>query len=82
SIIDLIRVGAHYAISSLFMEYSKNTLINEYQVFSKVQHKLRAGSHELNVGKVLIRSSITEEEKELSYAVVSLGNHNMIGAVR
>ncbi|MFW5710037.1 MAG: DUF3536 domain-containing protein [Bacteroidota bacterium] len=82
SIIDLIRVGAHYAISSLFMEYSKNTLINEYQVFSKVQHKLRAGSHELNVGKVLIRSSITEEEKELSYAVVYLGNHNMIGAVR
>ncbi len=82
SIIDLLRVGAHYAISSLFIDYPKDALINEYRAFNKAQHKLKAGNQELGVGKTDIRSNITEEEKIISYAVLYLGDHNVMCGVR
>lgn len=80
-VIDLIRVGAHYAISSIFREYPKNTTISAYKTTSQAFYKEEAGVQKLAIGKTLVKSDITEEEKMLSYAVLYLGGHNIMGGV-
>ncbi len=81
-IIDLLRVGAHYAISSLFLDYPENTTISAYNATSKAFMRREAGEQKIVIGKALIHSEITEEEKFLSFAVLHLGGHNIAGGIR
>ena len=81
-IVDLMRVGAHYAISSLFHEYPKNTSIDAYSADSLAFYKREAGEHKMGVGKTIIQSRITGEEKTMTYAVLHLGGHNVLGGIR
>jgi alpha-amylase/alpha-mannosidase (GH57 family) len=80
--IDLLRAGAHYAISSLFEEYPETIQMFSYTTSSEVYELEAAGIQRLAVGKALVHSDITGEEKEIGFAVLHLGNHNLIGGVR
>jgi alpha-amylase/alpha-mannosidase (GH57 family) len=82
AMVDLLRVGAHYAISSLFEEYPESTRIYCYRARSEVCDKTEAGRIRLALGKTHIQSEITMEEETISFAVLHLGGHNLNGGVR
>jgi alpha-amylase/alpha-mannosidase (GH57 family) len=80
--LDLLRVGGHYAISSLFEAYPESTHIFCYQAESEVYDKLEAGKLRLAIGKTLIKSEVTWDGESISFAVLHLGDHNLNGGVR
>ena len=82
SMLDLLRVGAHYAISSLFEDYKKSTRIYCYTANSDLYDRMEMGKLRLAIGKTRIQSEITWEEQPISFAVLHLGDHNLNGGVR
>jgi alpha-amylase/alpha-mannosidase (GH57 family) len=82
AMVGLLRVGVHYAISSLFEEYPESTRIYCYQARSEVYDKTEAGRIRLALGQTHIQSQITREEETISFAVLHLGDHNLNGGVR
>ncbi len=80
--LDLLRVGAHYAISSIFEEYPGNIKTYCYSAKSEIYRKIESGRMKLAIGKANIASDITLDEKTISFAVLHLGDINMNGGVR
>jgi hypothetical protein len=78
---DLLRVGAHYSISSLFERYSQKARIYCYTAKSLSYIRTEAGKQTLAVGKAVIKSDITWEEKTIGFAVLHLGDHNVNSGV-
>jgi alpha-amylase/alpha-mannosidase (GH57 family) len=81
---DLLRVGAHYSISSLFEGYTEETQIYCYtakKLGVKVTHA-EEGKQRLAIGKAVIVSNITRDEKTISFAVLHLGDHNINAGVK
>ena len=79
---DLLRVGAHYSISSLFERYPEETQIYCYTAKSDIYDRMEAGKQSLAIGKAVIKSNITREEKTISFAVLHLGDHNINAGVK
>lgn len=80
--LDLLRVGVHYAVSSLFQEYSNEAKIYCYTIH-KVKHDIKeAGKLRIAVGHSKVVSDITLEEHRCTYAVLHMGDHNINGGVR
>jgi len=79
---DLLRVGAHYCISSIFEDYSAETNICCYTSKSDFYELLEAGKMKLAVGQTYITSDITWEERNISFAVLHFGDHNISAGVR
>jgi hypothetical protein len=82
AMVDLAKVGAHYAISSIFEEGSRPGRIYSYSVESDDYRVLTAGKARLAVGRARITSEITQESAALAFGVVHLGDHNISGGVR
>ncbi|MEW6173271.1 MAG: DUF3536 domain-containing protein [Bacillota bacterium] len=82
AMLDLPKVGAHYAISSLFKEYDAKSHIHCYTVEREDRHDFSAGKTRLTVGRARISSVITRESTTLSYGVLYSGAHNLSGGVR
>lgn len=82
SIVDIHRVGAHYAVSSLFTEYPEQSKIYSFKVKSDHFELYDAGKQTLAVGKALLTSEVTWEEEEITFAVLHLGDHHLFGGVR
>ncbi len=80
--VDLLRVGAHYAVSSLFEEYPEKTGVYCYSIQREKYSKMEAGKLKIAVGKTRVVSNITWDEALLSFAVLHLGDHNVNGGVR
>ena len=81
SVVDLLRVGAHYAMTSLFEQYSDKTNMYSYTVKSEQYDLKEAGRLRLAVGRAMIRSKDTWEMVHICFAVLHLGDHNFIGGV-
>jgi alpha-amylase/alpha-mannosidase (GH57 family) len=79
---DLLRVGAHYAVSSLFEDYPETIRIGSYTTRSELYDVVEAGVQRLAVGKANVRFDITGEESAIGFAVIHLGDHNVIGGIR
>lgn len=77
--LDLLRVAAHYAISSLFKEYPEKAGIFCYSVARESYALEKAGEQSLAVGKIRVRSEITREEETISFAVLHFSDHNLTG---
>jgi alpha-amylase/alpha-mannosidase (GH57 family) len=80
--VDLLRVGAHYAVSSLFEDYADETTIYAYKAKRQAHELNEAGRQKLVVGSAQLRSNVTAAESQISYAVLHLGDHNLLGGVR
>jgi len=82
AIVDWERVGAHYAVSSLFDGHPQKTRIYCYWA-ERVNFQVHeAGMAKLAVGQVRLISEITRESATLSFAVLHMGDHNVSGGVR
>jgi len=82
ALLDLLRVGAHYAISSLFEEYPESTHLFCYSANREVYDRIDGGRSRLAIGKTRVLSDITWDEEMISFAVLHLGDHNLNGGVR
>ena len=80
-VVDLRQVGAHYALSCMFLPSEGKTSIFCYDVDSKEFHKVRSGPATLVMGEVNIRSQITTEEANLRFAVLYTGDHEVQAGV-
>jgi len=82
SIIDLKKVGAHYAVSSLFEEYPDEAMIYAYTVSKEDYDVFQAGRTRLAIGRICVTSDITREREVMSFAVIHFGDHSFNGSVR
>jgi alpha-amylase/alpha-mannosidase (GH57 family) len=76
-VIDLIRVGAHYAVSFVFEEYGEETGIFSYRAFNEDFQTLHSGQMRLAVGKIFIRSSITHNTDRIIFCNLYFGGHTL-----
>ncbi|MFH1790611.1 MAG: DUF3536 domain-containing protein, partial [Candidatus Omnitrophota bacterium] len=81
-VIDLVRVGAHYAVSSLFKDYPDEARIDAYTAFKLQYEKKVMGKRKLAMGSIRVRSDITSEENCTSFVVMHMGDQNLIGGAR
>ncbi len=79
--VDLLKLGAHYAMSSLFESYPDNTRIYSYSVDNKDYRLKRSGKMRLAFGKARFTSEITQETEMLMFGVLHFGDHNLHGGV-
>lgn len=80
--VDLTKVGAHYAINSLFEEYGEQTGIYCYDIDLEDSQTFEAGRAKLAVGRIKVASRITKESAQLSFGVLHFGDHNLNAGVR
>ncbi len=80
--IGLEQVGAHYAISSIFRPYPEDGDIFCFDVHRQSHQVLSSGRGRFALGRVRIRSRITEEQESICFAVLHLGDQNLSAAVR
>jgi alpha-amylase/alpha-mannosidase (GH57 family) len=79
--VNLMRVGMHYAASSLFEEYPERLEFFNYIATSEFFDRVESGNQILAVGRTVVRSKITHSEKHFSFAVLYLGQLNIIGNI-
>ena len=82
AVVDLFKVGAHYAISSVFNSYPEEARIYCYTARKKDFRAADAGKLKLVLGRAVFTSEITLETGELMFGVLHFGDHNLHGGVR
>lgn len=82
AIIDREKLGAHFAVSSLFEEYPEQGRI--YSCTYEQQHRqvFTLGKARLIVGRAKITFEITRASDVVTYGVLHFGDHNVNGGVR
>jgi len=75
--IDLEKVAAHYAISSLFEDYPTETHVFCYTACRQDYQSAEVGKAKLAVGRVVIASDITRETAAFHFGVMHFGDHNL-----
>ncbi len=81
AVTDVLRVGAHYAVSSMFEDYDEETELYCYSAVKKAYQCHEAGIHRLAAGSAEIRSHITRESVFVGFSVLHLGDHNIVCGV-
>jgi len=77
--VSLEKVGAHYAVSSLFADYGETAKVYCYGV-ERLDHRLvTSGKARLSLGRARVRSEITGETESVAFGVLHLGDHNLSG---
>ncbi len=82
AIVTLERVGAHFAVSSLFEEYPKQTNVFSYAVDTQDFRTMRAGRNRLAMGRIRITSGITQSSGLFTFGALHFGDHNVHADVR
>jgi alpha-amylase/alpha-mannosidase (GH57 family) len=77
SMLTLKDVGAHFAMSSLFAEYSERDFIYSYSVATENYRRFQSGKTKLAIGRVKVMSEVTYENVTLWFGVLHLGDHNI-----
>ncbi|HEY3276171.1 MAG TPA: DUF3536 domain-containing protein [Syntrophorhabdaceae bacterium] len=81
--VDILRVAAHYIISSLFMEYpEQGKRIYSFTIDDEVFDTEAAGKMKLAIGRGRVRSDWTWDEACLNLAAVYMGDHNVSSGVK
>ncbi len=80
--VDLRWVAAHFAFTSMFQTYDDRARVHCFDVVREEGRTLTAGRAKLGIGRLTVRSRVTEEEADLTYTAVHLGDHNLHGGVR
>ncbi len=79
--VDLVRVGMHYAASSLFEEYPEHLEFFNFISDIRSFELLEAGAQKLAIGQVTLKSRITHSIKHFGFTVLYLGQQNMVGYI-
>ena len=79
--VDASKLGAHFAMSSLFSQYPDDARIYCYSVKTKDYRIQRSGKMRLAFGQARFVSEITQEAEMLMFGVLHFGDHNLHGGV-
>lgn len=82
TILDFVRVGAHFAVSSLFEQYAERTQIYCYSADFNTLRREERGGNTLSIGKANLNSTVTGERQNVSFAAIYFGDYNISGGVR
>ncbi len=82
AMVDLHKVGAHYAVSALFENYGDRARIFCYDVDREDFRVQTAGNTKLVMGKARVTSGITRESALVTFGVLHMGDHNVSGGIR
>ena len=82
AMVDLLKVGAHYAVSSLFESYGERARISSYGVDREDYRSFDAGRARLAMGRARFTSRVTRETELLTFGVLHFSGHNVNGGVR
>jgi alpha-amylase/alpha-mannosidase (GH57 family) len=82
AMLDLNKVGAHYAISSLFEAYPPHSQTYCYQIDQEDHTILSSGKSRVSFGRIRITSDITLDAARVTFGAVHLGDHYVTGGVR
>ncbi|MEO8125913.1 MAG: DUF3536 domain-containing protein [Bryobacteraceae bacterium] len=82
AMVNLEKVGAHYAISSLFEEFPPESRIYAFDVEREAFYIRQEGKARLAMGRAKITSCITRASETVSFGVLHLGDQNVSGGVR
>ncbi len=80
--LDLEKVGAHYAVSSLFEDYPKQARIFCYRVEQEAFQHSEVGTAKLAVGRVRVTSERTWDSVVLNFAALHFGAQNLCAGVK
>jgi alpha-amylase/alpha-mannosidase (GH57 family) len=75
--VDLGKLAAHYAITSLFKSYAQPASIYCYSVDQMDHHNLEAGHIRLGLGRARFTSEVTCESEQIVFAALHFGDHNL-----
>jgi alpha-amylase/alpha-mannosidase (GH57 family) len=79
--VDMEKVAGHYAVSSLFENYESKTRIYCYQVEREEFSIETEGKLRLATGRARFSSEVTRESDCFDFAILYLGDHNIVGGV-
>jgi alpha-amylase/alpha-mannosidase (GH57 family) len=82
AMVDLTKVAAHFAVSSLFEEYGRQAKVYCYRIDLEDYHTYECGKARLGAGRAKVISEITLESATLSFGVLHFGGHNVNAGVR
>ena len=82
AMVDLLKVGAHYAVSSLFEDYQTQDRIYCYAVTREDFRVSEVGKAKLAIGRIRVSSDITHNAATMSFGVLHFGDQNLVGGVR
>jgi alpha-amylase/alpha-mannosidase (GH57 family) len=74
--VDLEKVCAHYAVSSLFADYREEAKLFCYKAEQENYNIEEVGKTRLALGRVKLTSEITRESPRFSFGVLHWGDHN------
>jgi hypothetical protein len=75
--VDMLRVGAHYALSSLFESHPEEYDFACYKAVSQSFSRAELGRSSIVTGKASIQSRLTFLSTTISFAAIHLGEHNI-----
>lgn len=78
---NLQRVGMHYAVASIFEEDPESFPVFNYTTQNEIFIRKEAGEQKLVVGVTRVRSNVTRSQKKFAFAVIYMGQHNIIGNI-
>lgn len=79
--LNLERVGMHYSIASIFAEKPESLPVFNYNTTNDFFERKEAGNQRLTIGITKIKSKVTYSEKKFSFAVLYIGQQNLIGNI-
>ena len=74
--------AAHFAISSLFESYPRETMIHSYKVTQEDRQLFTVGNARLALGRIKVTFTVTRASDPLVYMVIHMGDHNLNCGVR
>ncbi len=80
--LSLEQVAAHYAISSIFSSFTEDTELFCFRVRRLSYDIFTSGRGRLALGRVMVSSNITENQRSFSFAVLHFGDQNITAAVK
>ena len=80
--VDMLKLAAHYAISSVFEPYDDHARIYCYDAYREAYDTNSEGKRRLAVGRARFTSEIIHESSTFSFGVLHLGDHNVRSGVR
>jgi alpha-amylase/alpha-mannosidase (GH57 family) len=82
AMVDLAKVGAHFAVSSLFGEDSHPSKIYSYEVDVRDYERRSEGAAQMLVGRTGVSAGITHQTRDVVFGVLHMGDHNITAGVR
>jgi alpha-amylase/alpha-mannosidase (GH57 family) len=82
AVMDREKVGAHYAVSSLFESYPERARIYSFTIEQQDRRLWSAGKARLAIGQAKVTFEVTRNSDVITYGVLHLGEHNLNCGVR